>query len=36
MTNLIDLLDAALFLAPVILTAGSLPFLFRSAFRHAA
>jgi hypothetical protein len=36
MTNLIDLLDAALFLAQVILAAGSLPFLFRAALRHAA
>ncbi len=33
MHNLIDLLDAAVYLTPVILAAGSLPFLLRHAFR---
>jgi hypothetical protein len=36
MTTLIDFLDAAVFLAPVILAAGSLPFLLRNALRSAA
>jgi hypothetical protein len=36
MHNLIDLLDAAVYLTPVILAAGSLFFLTRHAFtRHA-